>query len=151
HELDILLNDEDAERSLFDQTDDEIADVVHDAWLDTVARLVKQEQIRSGDEGPSDRQHLLLPAAQGAGALTRSVLQKREIAIDFVGPEFTRAIDELSHTQIVHDRHVREDFASLRHVADPERGATVGGSTGDVLTAKDDGAAAHRQKPDERT
>ena len=106
---------------------DEIADVVHDAGLDAVAWLVEQKQLRSGDQGASDRQHFLLPAAQRAGALARPVPQKGEIAIDFVGLEFTRAIDELSHAQIVKDRHVREDFAPLRHVADSERGAAIGG------------------------
>jgi hypothetical protein len=125
-------------RSRSSTAQDEIANVVDDARLDAVAWLVEQKQIRSGDKGPSDRQHLLLSAAQGAGALARSVLQKGEIAIDLVGLEFTRAIDELSHAQIVQDRHVREDFASLRHKADSERGAAVGGSPRDVLTAKGD-------------
>ena len=72
------------------------------------------------DERAGDGQHLLLAARQRAAALARALAQEREPAIDLVERERCRAaaLTNRPMRRLSMHRHMREDLAALRHVAD---------------------------------
>src|SRR5438093_3510065 len=61
----VLVDDDDGNASLANVADHP-PDVAADEWRQPLGRLVEDDQLRVGHQGPADRQHLLL-AARRAG------------------------------------------------------------------------------------
>ncbi|SSM31858.1 Uncharacterised protein [Klebsiella pneumoniae] len=94
-------------------------------------------------QGATDRQHLLLAAGHGAGALNTAFMQTREQLIHpfDAGLELIAVGKKTAHRQVLFHRHTRKDappFRNDRHrLAHDLRGLPVG----NILTVKDNAPA----------
>src|SRR4051794_30487978 len=86
--------------------------------LNPLCRLVEKQDLRLPDKRASDRELLLLPAAQAPGRSMTHVLENREKLIkardvlDIAPPRLGSNQEILQHAQM------REDSSSLRNVPD---------------------------------
>src|SRR6202140_1794221 len=73
-EVEILLDQEDGDVALVAEPCDGTADILDDRRLDTLGRLVEDEEARPGDEGAGDGELLLLAAGEIAAATPEHAL-----------------------------------------------------------------------------
>ena len=113
------------------QLEDDVADLVHDVRLDAFGRFVEDEQRRFEDERAADRQLLLLAAGEIAAAPVEHLLEHGE-QVEDLRRNRTGAVlpDAEADAQVLLDGQLREDLAALRHVADAEARARLGGQPG---------------------
>ncbi len=129
-------------------------DVEHHGGLDAFGGLIEQQQAGLAEEGPGDRQLLLLTAGKVAAPPVEELLQHREqlehqridvaMAADATGPGLQ------TQQQIFPHAELSDDISPLRHVADATAGPLMGGLGGDIRTSQHDGAAALLQQADDR-
>src|SRR6185437_4057645 len=112
NEVDVLLDHQHGEAAIAVEGEDALADLLDDARLHAIARLVEEQDFRAADDGASDGQHFLLSAAQRPALLEAALAQEGEVTVDpFEVERAAPGADESAHAEIVEDRHVRKDFA----------------------------------------
>ena len=118
------------------------------------ARLVEQQQPRLRHQRAAERQHLAFAAGQRLRLLLAALGEARETMIDLlqalfhVGPVAAPAIG--AEHQIVDDRHVAEQFASLGHQAEAAFDPLLDIQAPDIDAIIDDFAARARAAPQRR-
>src|SRR4030042_2045045 len=108
-------------RLLFVQGRDELKYCLHQNWAKPERGLIKHNKLWPGHDGPSNCQHLLFSAAQGAGPLVLAVLQHGEKAIDTLqrfcekgaGPRDIR-----TDLQVLQDREASKQAPPFGHMSD---------------------------------
>src|SRR2546428_1128643 len=128
---------------------DHAEDLLHQHRCETKGRLVEHQESWPGHEGTSDREHLLLTAAQGPGALPQPLAQAREI-LEHAGRILARATEVPSgvpaEQQVLAHRQMGEDLPSFGHLDDPGAHHTVRAPAIDTPTVELDRAA---RRPEE--
>src|SRR5258705_9208487 len=146
-ELEVLLDQEHRDALRPDPLDG-FLDLVDDRGLDALGGLVHQEELRTREEPPRDRQLLLLATRQHTTLATEQHLELGEQLEDVLervavavapGP----AAAEHAHAQVLLHREGREDLATLGHVADPAGGALLRPAAAQVGPVERDAARAH--------
>src|SRR6267142_87842 len=120
--LHVLLDDEHGEAAGADALD-EVEHLLDEDRREPGRRLVEQQQPGRRHEGAADGAHLLLAAGHAAGELAMALPKTRKQLVDDVEllAEFRPGRRrEAAYSQIVFDRHAREQAAALRHVGDAE-------------------------------
>ena len=116
-------------------------------------RLVEQQQARLRQQGPGDRQHLLLAAREVAGDAVDALFQAREEAEHafevaghgrLVAPPVGTELEVLAHGEC------REDGAALGDVDEAALDDLVRRHPRDVFAVEADGAGPHRDEAGER-
>ena len=102
------------------QFGNDVQNVAHNARRQTEAGFVQHQQAWLGHQGAPDRQHLALATGQGGGELLAAFAQAWKALVDRlqvpIGAALTRAdAVESTQTQIVLDREIPKQFASLGH------------------------------------
>ena len=112
-DVEVLLDEEDRNGSC--RLGEGCGDLVDDARRQALRRLVDEEEPVLVDERPRERDHLLLPAREGAGALRAAVVDVGEELRDEVA---ARPVVALGEPEVLGDGQRAEDLAVLGHVAD---------------------------------
>ena len=146
-EWQLLLDQQDRQPRLAIQLQDDVADVVDDVRLDSFGGFVQDEQLRLEHEGARDRKLLLLPARQVAAAPLQHLLQHREEVEDLRRNHPPPAPRAETGAQVLLHRQLREDLASLRHVADAEPCARFGRHLRQLDAIERDRARVRREQP----
>ena len=76
-EVDILLDEQDADATAR-ESNQKRRQFINDDRCETLARFIKDEKIRIGDQRPADCEHLLLPAGQRQTGIGAPLPQDRE-------------------------------------------------------------------------
>src|SRR4051812_31916730 len=89
---------------------------------ETERGFIEQEESRARDQRTTNRQHLLLAAAQRTGHLQASLREGREAPQHIFNIAIDRGIVAHvgAHTQVIEHGHSLKDRAALRHMADAE-------------------------------
>ncbi len=66
------------------QAADDLEEVGHDSWCQSLRHLVDQQQLGPGDEGAREAEHLLLAAAERPGRLPAALSEAWERRVDLV-------------------------------------------------------------------
>src|SRR5882757_9154164 len=135
----VLLDQDHGEPDLAVEPDDDALDLLDDRGLDTLVRLVEQDDPGIGGKRPRDRELLLLAAREHA-AITVEILHevRKQLADELwylapaVGPR------ERPHQDILADREIRDDLTPLRHVGDAGARAAEGRLTAEIDAAQPD-------------
>src|SRR2546425_1166534 len=152
HVVDVGLGDQDRSAELGDRRDT-LAHGRDDRGREPLEGLVEQEQVGVEREGPRDREHLPLAAAQLRALAPRVPPEHREDAVGELdalrgrappGPRPRGDLDVLGHGE------VGEDPAVLRRPADAELRDLVRPAAVDGLAAELDPARARAQVPHDR-
>ena len=99
----------------------DLDDLVDDRGLDTLGRLVEQDETRFAAKAARERQQLLLAARQRAAGPLEQRLEARKFLEHFVNDLLLAAVLlGAAHAQIVVDREAGENLAPLRHIAEPQ-------------------------------
>src|SRR5581483_10181502 len=131
---------------LLDQEDGDAA--IADRWDDLIERgdrhrrqaetdLVAKKQAWIGEQGASERRHLLLAARQFARLLPSFLTENWEKTIDLVEAEAAAAPDLLADGEIFLNRQRREKPASLRHEGDAARDDFRRRKPGEIVAVED--------------
>jgi hypothetical protein len=118
----------------------------------TLGRFVEDQQARVGDEGATDRQHLLLAAGKLVAEVSRPLPEAREQAVDpGRGPRLAlpAAIGEKSQQMLV-DRQIRETLPAFRHQRDAGAADAIGSPAVDALAGEADRPALDRLQAADR-
>src|SRR5690606_16599963 len=117
--LAILLDNQGGEVGLMGDAGKLEADLMHDARLDTLRRLIKQQHFRPRDQRARDGEDLLLAAREGAGALIFALLKNRKPVVNLMKGEEGGAIfmAKQAKAEIFLDREICKTLAPLRHIA----------------------------------
>src|SRR5579872_873886 len=151
----LLRNGSDKVEMLFDQEDgavplrrdalDDRLDLLHDRRLQTLRRLVHQQQFRFLDQSSGDCQLLLLTPGKSTALLVDDAAQRREIFEHEVGHLLAlTALSEQGNVDVLRNGDVGNDFPALRHIADAEPGAAVRFKAGDLHSVERDRADRRR-------
>ncbi len=143
HLAEILVDDHDGLTGLF-QFVQAAPDLGADQRGKALRRLVQHQQARIRHQGPADRQHLLLPAREGAGRLASPLAQTRKQRDDTVerpaaGATVTRAG---GGDEIFFDGERRKDPPPFRHQAEAQTGDGMRRQARERLPLEVDPAAA---------
>src|SRR5438552_1266252 len=153
HVMDVGLGDQDRSAQLGDRRDT-LAHGRDDRGREPLEGLVEQEQVGVEREGPRDREHLPLAAAQLRALAPRVPPEHREDAVGELdalrggappGPRPRGDLDVLGHGE------VGEDPAVLRRPPDAEPRDLVRPAAVDGLAAELDAARPRTQVPHDRT
>ena len=118
-------------------------DFLADDRREAFGRLVEDEQPRVRHQRPADRQHLLLAAGEGAGALRAALGEAGEERLDAsLGP----AAGAGGGGEVLLDAERREAAAALGDEADAEPGDAVDGEAAGRLAGEADRALARAQE-----
>src|SRR4051794_39972648 len=113
----------------------------HDAWRQSQRWFVEDQQLRTCHQSTRDRDHLLLPAGERSRKLRATLMQDREQAIDLVqalGSPCPCARMGRTDQQVLVDRHIAEQAASLGDVNDAAQDDLVSRQLGNILALKSD-------------
>src|SRR5881409_387213 len=125
----VLLHQEHGDAALAVDPGDDLEDLLHEPARQAQRRLVEQHHARPRHQRAADRQHLLLAPRELAGALTRAILQDREVAVDQVevlGDTTGVPARVGAHHEIFADGEQREHLTALGDVTDAEPRHLVG-------------------------
>src|SRR5262249_37601119 len=138
-EVEILLDQHHRDLPKTAQIPDGARDILDDRRLNALGRLVQQEQTRPHDEGPPDRELLLLAAGEIAATPAEHAVEHRKQREHVVGDRAILALERSkAGLEILLDRQEWEDFAPLRHVGNAAPRALAGLEAGDVLPVEPD-------------
>src|SRR2546423_201146 len=116
----VLLDDEHRHALALVQLLDDPEDLGHEQWREAERGLVEQQKPRPLHERASEREHLLLAAAERARLLALALLEPREVGADpgevVLQVAAARVRAEL---QVLPHAQLGESAAALRHVRDP--------------------------------
>ena len=136
-ELDVLLDEQDAHLPRGVELGDGVLDLHDDRRLDAFGRLVEHEHLRTGHQGPGDRQLLGLPTGQQTGGPAHHRGKGREQVDGLVDrPDVAAALALEDDVQVLAHRQRREDLVALGHVAEPHPGPLEARLLGDVLSVE---------------
>ena len=118
-------------------------------------RLVEKQQPRLSHQRAADREHLLLTAAQKAGALVDALAQDREHLEDLVAqPPLAGAVArrERAEPEVLTNRQIGEHAAPLERLRDAERHqarrvGALGRTSVEADVTRDDRAAVVGEQP----
>src|SRR3984893_12920738 len=119
----VLLDEENGHPLFPVDPADDVEDLLDEPGGEPQRRLVQQDHLRPGHQGAADRQHLLLAARHGAGALLGARPEYREVVVHHLhvlGDAVGVAPRIRSHLEVFPDGEEREYLASFRHVAQAE-------------------------------
>ena len=120
-ERQLLLDQQHRDARVAIEPQDDVADLVHDVRLNAFGRLVQNQQRRLEHERAADRELLLLSAREIAAAPAQHLLQHRKQVEDLRRNRTPAAgARREADAQVLLDRQLRKDLASLGHVADAE-------------------------------
>ena len=150
-EVEILLDQYHGDPSEIAQIGDGAADVLDDRRLDTLGRLIQQQQARAHDQRPADRELLLLAAGEIAAAPAQHVVEHRKQREHVVGDRAILALERReAGLEVLLDGEERKDFAPLRHIGDAAPRALAGPEPGNVGAVERDRTVADRMLSGER-
>jgi hypothetical protein len=110
----ILLDNDDCHTLVAIDRNQDVADLLHEHRHDPVGRLVQQHEAGMGHETATDRQHLLLSAAEGSRGLVVALAQSRKVANHLVHSALLAAsARDAPHFEIFANREPRKDAAPL--------------------------------------
>src|SRR5262249_32609589 len=115
--------------------------------LNSLSRLIQNEQLRLQNEGAADCELLLLATKEVAAESLQHLLERRKKVEDAIGNE-TRAIlaNAEADTQIFLHGEVKEDLAALRDISDTKLRSPLRRTFHDVDAFESDAAETHRQQ-----
>src|SRR5581483_5242146 len=117
-----LLDEEERHALFLLQADDELQQRLDDQRRQTQRELVDEHDLRLGEQGPPDDQHLLLAAGQLARGLPPTLFQSREVLVDGTEDLLGRSPREVAgvaaEEEVLLDGHRREDLAPLGYEGD---------------------------------
>src|SRR5262249_62173493 len=102
-----------------------MGNLLHDRGLNTLGRLVEQQQLRVGDERPRQRQLLLLASREIAAATAEHAAERREETEHVIERLAGRPLASAAHDEVLANGERGKDLAALRHVGHADAGATV--------------------------
>src|SRR3954447_2150393 len=94
-----------------------VVQLVDDDRCEAHGKLVDEEQRGFGRERPGHGKHLLLAARHGARGLLAAFAETRELREREVENVVVAVARIRGHPQVLRDREIREDAASLRYEA----------------------------------
>ena len=155
YQVDILLYEENRKPLLPIEPGDDHADLLDDAWLDAVGRLIEYEKARGTNQHAPYRQYLLLTAAQHPCPNVAALGKEWEVAICPVQRGDTDANPNPSpEREVLLDGQAHEHVTPLGNVAYAKPGAEVGWHSGNILALEFNPAGTDRNLasncPDER-
>jgi hypothetical protein len=122
-----------------------LTDPPHHGRREPFRRFVQQDRVGIGHQRPADRQHLLLPAAQGPGEVHAPFLQPRKELVDARdGPRIRSAGLTRDDAQVLVDRQRGEHAATLRDERDARVRDLARRQPGKITIAELDAATARR-------
>ena len=130
-----------------------LEDLVDEDRRQAHRRLVHEQDLGVGHQGPAHGQHLLLAAAEGAGDLALALLEAREHREGLLDARRDGCLvgdDEGAHLQVLGDRQAGEDAPALRDLDDAPGHDVVGREAAEVLAVEQDLAAARPDQPADR-
>ena len=130
-----------------------VEDDVDDGRREPEGRLVEEQDVRSCDECPRDRELLLLPTGERAGVAGAKLLHDREQLEDGLGIDLggvAAAPRRVAEPQVLLDRQIGEDAPSLGHERDAAARNVLGLATHDRRPGEPDVAAARRDEAHDR-
>src|SRR5215472_1403639 len=150
-ELEVLLDQQDRHVAECCEVADHALDLLDDRGLNAFGRLVQHQELRFRDEGPGDRELLLLSARQVAAAAPQHVAKHRKQAEDLVGDAPLRARQGgKPGLEVLLHRETRKDFSSLWHQRKAAPRPLVRLEAGDVVSVPNDAAVADRLQAEDR-
>src|SRR4051794_38481144 len=117
-ERELLLDQQERESLLAVQADQDVTYLAHDVRLDTLGRLVQNQELGTERERASDRELLLLAAGQIAAAAVQHALEHGEELEHAFGELLAPAARDHAELEVFTDGELRKDLATLRHVTD---------------------------------
>src|SRR4051812_23434527 len=149
-EIVVLLDQQDRHVAVRRQRADRPLDVLDDRGLDTLGRLVQDQQLRRRRERASDRELLLLPAREVAASPAQHLLQHRKHLEDARRNGRATRLRREAHLQVLLNRQAREDFTSLRYIADAGLYPLIRFAVRNCSGLKNFFARARRNEPHQR-
>ena len=148
----VLLNQEDR-HPLLAQLLDGIENLLNDNRRQPQRRFIQQQQARLAHQSATDRQHLLLAAGHGAGALNTAFMQTREQLIHpfDAGMKLVAVGKKTAHRQVLFHRHARKDASPFRHDRHRFTHDFRRLPVGNILTVKDNAPAGSPRIAAQRT
>ncbi len=113
--LDILLRKEDADACL-PQLEDLLFQIPDDQWSETLGGLIQQEKLGTAHQGPADREHLLLAAAQVSGPAGLDLFKGWKEIVDT--PLVPVLVSPERNLEIVIDREIGKDPPIVGDIGD---------------------------------
>ncbi|AJR06445.1 hypothetical protein H744_1c1423 [Photobacterium gaetbulicola Gung47] len=115
-----LLNQQYRQAHFFVQHPDDVANLLHDVGLDTLGRLVQNQQFGIDHQSPADCQLLLLAAGQIAATAVTHLFQHRKQVENKIGHlAIPPGTDRQANFQIFLYRQHWKDLAPLGNITDP--------------------------------
>ena len=132
---------------------DDVEDLLDEQRREAHRGLVEQQELRTAHEGTAHGEHLLFAARERAGRLILALLEAREELKDVLEVLLDASLvlaHEGAEVKVLHDRHLREDAAALRHLRDALLDDLMGADTGDALPQEGDAARLWLQEARDR-
>ena len=130
-DVQVLLDEQDRHR--LGRLGERDRDLVDDLRREALRGFVDEQQAVLVHERPGERDHLLLAAREGAGALGAARVDVGEQPLDELA---ARPLVALGEPQVLGDGERTEDLAVLGHVADAALHDAVGGQPVDAIAAQ---------------
>ena len=147
-ERQLLLDQEDRDLLLGIEPANHFPELVDDARLNALGRLVEQHALWLQGEGTTDGELLLLPAGQVTATAAHHRAQDGEEAKDEVGNvTMTALARERSHAKILLDRELWKNVAPLRDVGDSVPRALRHLRADELMTTEADTPRGGRDEP----
>src|SRR6266571_1868246 len=148
-EIQILLDEDHRHPESGVDPEELLEDLVDDRGLDTLGRLVEQQELRVAHERASDGEDLLLAPREATASLPETLAQPREDPQQLLEARFVSP-PESPHPEIFAHGEPGKDLTPLGNVPEAEPGAPVGRQVGDVAAPPADAPLATAEEAHER-